>query len=458
MQRTPRRPDPRQADYAAIEFASLHARDLQRELQHAPDHARLRARQHGSQVQIVLQPHKDALIRRVFSRAQIDEERRLLRRCLKQVGANLTPERRQRFSAAGKNAAARLERLASLAPRHEIRAAQVRSPLSLLAGSRTGQHPVARQALPPAPPATPRRHVTMQNLQFDQKRERRLHLYAFRNALSDDAGAKQALEQAMFGDCALSNAHYCLLVFRAATSLYQEWEYGGADGDSLFARLHASTNGKLLELFLLSWRAAWGVGKIRQCGFSWADTVDWLVCGLEKAAAESAGRDGMARMARRASPRAAEPGLQSAAPQLRPRHSGTAPATLRSAPARVSSGRDFMPGRQAQAVVVANSPGGSPATPPQTRQLQPSSRRAPPSPVSPSAPLFPKLLAYQHGRLVGIEPGLRKTRSDADAAAAASGSAARLQRSASMPYGSRTLKNPSVPSVSGATAYQPPDQ
>jgi hypothetical protein len=509
-QTTPRQQDTSRTVHSATRLQTLHACDIERELRDIPDDARLRVRQHGANVRFVTRRHGDALVRRVFSRQEIDEERRGVRQCLNQALHNLTPERRAAFSPTSKKAQERIEGLARRSIRHDIRAVEVRSPIRLLAYGTSGNRTAAEAKLSQAkPPATPRRHVTMQNLQFDQERERRLHLNAFREALRKDKTVRQAL----FGDGAHDHADTCLCVFSGIVSLYQQRIYDGGASDRALADLYSAHcgKGKLLQLFIDHWRAAWDAGKLSQRAFPWAGSLNGLVCEFEKlAAAETV------VTTRKPSPQAERKPVKTeqrrllAGPSTRLEksamsESGEIPSdgairlrrgvsgSEHGAPPLLARGKSkpgLMPGRQADTVpIISDSPetlrkttpqrshtvsrGNAPALTGNGNQersqyrtpqrkgnvvravLKSQSPKSPLSPLSPASPLSPvlaSLMARRRGQSAG--PGYPMSRMRPTAEGTQSELPTKLQRGLSSPYRARSVKSAAaLPATPGKHLY-----
>lgn len=491
MHTTPRRPAAGRDNDATLTLQQLHARDLDRALRDIPDTASLRAQRQGGDVRLFARRHGDTLVRRIFSRTAIDDERRDVRDCLNQVLGNLTPDRRSAFLPSSKSAEAQIRQLASRSLRHDIRAAELRSPIRLLAHGHGPRRPAART------PAGPRKHVTMQDLQFDQARERRLQLSAFREATRRERSVKAAL----FADGSQEYADTCLCLFSGIVSLYQQRIYDGGDSDAVLRDLYAAQlkSGKLLDLFLNSWRAAWDAGKLKQSGFAWAESVDWLVCRFESLRAAQ-----MALMPQTSPPRrrheteerirprphalVAKPDdgvlarahAQSKASIALRRGASGDRGTLLSGMPRGKSG--FMPGRQAETLPVSGAPRASGHLAPrqasgQVHPAQVDSRRessplaqirrkvdgvravlspdSPLSPISPSSPIFPKLISVRRGESAGPGAPMDKRRASDRSR---DGGALSSQRSVSSPYRGKSLAKiaPITPaqSASRKTSFQ----
>lgn len=488
---------------STIEFSTLHARDIARELHSVPDTARLRARQQGSNVQLLVRPHGDGVVRRVFSKHDIEDERRELRRCLSQTIQNLTPARRAAFSPASKKAERTIDRLARSSIRHDIRAAEVRSPIRLLAYGHDGKRSVeSRPTVQAKSPATPRRHVTMQNLQFDAERERRLQLGAFRESLRKD----KAVRHALFGPDAASHAETCLCLFSGIVSLYQQRVYEGGASDKILSDLYAKHcgNGKLMELFISHWRAAWDAGKLPQHAFPWGASVDWLVSEFEKRAPPPVASPRTStprtsppkpvrqparqppRVERRPLPASASMHMEKGSmPEasvaqrghtraLRKHHSVEVRAPRPSPAPQLKARATFTPGRQATTVsIVDNASETALATRPQRSHTvahgrdtaqgsvakkgqgtpssargmvemvravgAPSSPLSPLSPVSPSSPVFAGLIAMRRGQSAG--PGYPMGRMRATTEVSSSELPTKMQRSLSSPYRGRSVQH-----------------
>ncbi|MBK4734596.1 hypothetical protein [Noviherbaspirillum pedocola] len=350
------------------------------------------------------------------------------------------------------------------------------------------------------PPATPRRHVTMQNLQFDVERERRLQLGAFREALKKDKTVKHAL----FGPDAASLADTCLCLFSGIVSLYQQRVYEGGASDEILSDLYAKHcgKGKLLELFMTHWRAAWDAGKLPQHTFPWGESIDWLVRELEKRAPKPVASP--RTMSPRTSPpkpvrqparqptRVERPPLRASASMrmekqgmpeasdvqrrraqsMRTQHGVEVRAPGPQPQPQLKARATFTPGRQATTVSIAdNASETALATRPQRshtvahgrdktqgsvankgqgtpaparsrvdmlRVVQaPSSPLSPLSPVSPSSPVFAALITMRRGQSAG--PGYPMGRMRATAQVSSSELPTRIQRSVSSPYRVRTV-------------------
>jgi hypothetical protein len=315
-----RRPTVAMTVTSLLSLDNLHVRDLDEALADASNEARLRGQEFMGHARLRLQTGGDGVIRRIFSRTEIDAQRRLVQRCLVQAITNLTPERKAGLSSPAEKALCALERIAGAAARHDVQVGQIRGPLALLAGRASRRPGSSGSSRPPSPlsPSSPykprpsftqsqpsvlRRPLTMQNLQYDARRERRLQLQTFSRQLANRGEQQKAVAQALFGPAASAEHDNCMLVASALATLFMVEEFIAQeqDQDALMDKVCKQTGGPLQQLFISEWRRAWQEKRIGPDSFSWAATVDSLVAGLEEAERKAAN----ARQAQPRTPRVA---------------------------------------------------------------------------------------------------------------------------------------------------------
>ena len=109
-----------------VPLEGLHCRKLNQVLQDAGDKARLRAAFSPGGLTLQAMPHRDRLIRRLFSRKEITMERMVVRAALARAAFSVTPERLRRLGSPGRLAVLALQYAANAELDCDIRAGQVR--------------------------------------------------------------------------------------------------------------------------------------------------------------------------------------------------------------------------------------------------------------------------------------------------------------------------------------------
>ncbi|PND68888.1 hypothetical protein C1T15_27635, partial [Escherichia coli] len=87
----------------------------------AADSDRLRGARQVAKIGLYLQPRSDAIIRRIFFRAEIDRERVVVKSALLHAASSLTPERLKRMGSPGRSAVHRLQQRIARTGRHDIK-------------------------------------------------------------------------------------------------------------------------------------------------------------------------------------------------------------------------------------------------------------------------------------------------------------------------------------------------
>lgn len=344
-----------------VPLANLHSRDVDDVVHDAADQARLRAARVGNDVALRAQRHRDTVLRRLFSRRDIDDERAQVRASLAQAASNMTPDRLARMGSPGRLAVLVLRHASGMEPSRDVRVGQIRSAVALLA---TGGRKASFRLTPVKLRSARLAHPGASALSAGNG-ARRVQLRKF----CTDTGITQELVALLQTAADKPEAiASCILIFRSAVVswILEEMKCHHADQKKLLRQLRLSVDSPLLRLFLKRWARAKAAGEFATRKFPWCDAVDWLVTEL--------------RFARPASPGATR------SPRS-PRVSAASAAPAPSTPVRASQ-RPLTPGRGMSATppryavatrsVTAQPPVADYALPPPAR-LQPgrqaSSRR-----------------------------------------------------------------------------------
>ncbi len=278
----------------------LHCRQINAVFQDARDKARLRGTHDGSLVEVRALPHRDPLVRRLFSRSDIAAERMTLRAALASAACNVTPERLRSLGSPGRLAVDALQNASGIDVDRDIRAGQLRNAVALLAGNRRKRS----FADSPAKPRSGWLAQTGANSLALGDGARRVQLRRF----CIDSVATGRLPALMgAANDAPASIDACIAIFRVAAMNYivEAMKGGGRSPDALAAQARKEADGPLLRLFIARWRRAIVAGKIRKADFLWFDAVDWLVGALHGARPTSPGATRSPRSPRVTSPAAA---------------------------------------------------------------------------------------------------------------------------------------------------------
>jgi hypothetical protein len=262
-----------------VAFDTLHCRYVHQVVRDVADNDRLRGRQLRTDVELRMQSRHDTVLRRVFSRKDIDSERAVVRASLAQAVANVTPERLKRMGSPGRQAVNTLRQAARLHGRHDVKAGQIRSAVMLLAGSRRQKSfmhtPVKPGRLAPVG-AVGLQHGNMAN--WAQLKKFCRDSVANRDLLAllctprdrEDAWQYQSMQS-------------CILIFKSVALDYL-MEARDGDEQKQLQRLWKTKSNAILQLFLQRWTEARQSGRIGDSRFAWVGGVEWLVGGLQTAA------------------------------------------------------------------------------------------------------------------------------------------------------------------------------
>jgi hypothetical protein len=291
----------------------MHCRKLNQVLQHAADNDRLRGAGGRNTLALRVQPNRDPLIRRIFSREEIAAERLAVRRALTQASVNLTPERLKKLGSPGRHAVRTLQFASGIALDSDVRVRQVRSAVALLAG--TGKKRRFRDS--PLKPRAPWLAQTGPNALASGDGARRVQLRRF--CIDNTDAGKLAGLLARSGDKPASIAA-SIAIFRAAALnfILEDMKGGKRKPEAVAAQIRSRSDSALLRLFIARWRQAVARGKILQAAWPWFDAVDWLVAALHRARPTSPGATRAPRSPRVVSPVAA-PALQATGHRARTR-------------------------------------------------------------------------------------------------------------------------------------------
>ena len=326
-----------------IQDDEIKCRHLQDLVTGAADGDRLRGVRQVANVSLYIQPRSDAMIRRIFSRGEIESERAVVKSALLHAADNLTPERLKRMGSPGRSAVWRLQQRAARPGRHDIKVSQVFSDIRFLANGgrkRSFLHSPVKPARSSSLLKTGAVGLAATHNEY------RVRLHDFCTL----AGTGKSLPLLLQGQSQDSEEILCCVtLFRAVASnfLAEEGNLQYTDKSKLFDDLYASTKSDLLHLFIDRWRMARKSDLINEHSFEWVVAVDWLVNGLQPEKQAQARRARKPRSPRSpASPRATSP-----QPEFSPlplRHASRMPS--------------LQPGRQAATVPIPRPP-DSPSRP-----------------------------------------------------------------------------------------------
>lgn len=308
----------------------------------AADGDRLRGVRQVANVSLYLQPRSDAIIRRIFSRSEIDSERAVVKRALLHAASSLTPERLKRMGSPGRSAAHRLQQRVARPGRHDIKVAHVFSDIRLLASG--GRKPSFLHS-----PAKPVKSSSLLKpgaaglaATHSEYRIRLLHFCANAGTLES---LPLLLSQPQDQDQDMQTISCCIALFTAAVASFiaEERNIQHVDKNKLFDCVRASMKGKLPDLFIARWQAARRNGLINERSFEWVCAVDWLVNGLQPEKQTPSRRARKPKSPR--SPVSPSPARLPLQPQF-------SPLPIRQA----SHGTSLQPGRQAATLRIPESP------------------------------------------------------------------------------------------------------
>nr|WP_217344814.1 hypothetical protein [Noviherbaspirillum sp. L7-7A]MBV0879001.1 hypothetical protein [Noviherbaspirillum sp. L7-7A] len=245
----------------------------------AVDGDRLRGVYQVANVSLYLQPRSDAIIRRVFSRGEIDNERAVVKRALLQAASNLTPERLKRMGSPGRLAVQRLQQRAARTGRHDIKVAHVSSDITFLASSGRKRSFLHSPAKPVKSSSLRKTGAAGLAATHIDHRIRLLHFCVSAGTLES---LPVLLRQPQDQNQDMKTISCCIALFTAAVASFiaEEKNVQGVDKGKLFDCLRASMKGDLPYVFIDRWQLARKNGLINERSFEWVAAVDWLVDGL----------------------------------------------------------------------------------------------------------------------------------------------------------------------------------
>lgn len=280
----------------------LHCRKLDQVLRGAADKARLRGTLRGKVLELQAKPHRDALIRRLFSREHIELERLAVRAALIDAAANVTPDRLHRLGSPGRRAVRALRDAAGLDLDRDVRAGQVRSATALLAGGKKKRAYIDS----PVKSRSAWLAQTGASTLASVDGVRRVQLRTF----CGDTGAAASLVALL----ARSSDKPVLIaasisIFRAATLSFILADMKSVKPGplALAVCIRKSSESMLLRLFIARWLEAAAAGSITKRVFAWFDAVNWLVVAMQGGRPTSPGASRPPKSARVVSPSAAPP-------------------------------------------------------------------------------------------------------------------------------------------------------
>ena len=324
------------------EIKCSHLQDL---VAGAADGDRLRGVRQVANFSLYIQPRSDAIIRRIFSRGEIDSERAVVKSALLHAADNLTPERLKRMGSPGRLAVRRLQQRAARPGRHDIKVSQVFSDITLLA---SGGRKRSFLHSPVKPVKSSGLLKTGAVGLAATHNEYRVRLHDFCTLAGTGESLPLLLQQQDQSQDS-EKILCCITLFRAVASnfLAEERNLQNGDKNRLFDDLHAAMKGDLLYLFIDRWRMARKNGLINEHSFEWVAAVDWLVNGLQP--------EKQAQVRRARKPRSPRSPVNPSPASLQPEFS---PLPLRHA----SHAPSLQAGRQAATVPIPRPP-DSPSRP-----------------------------------------------------------------------------------------------
>jgi hypothetical protein len=325
-----------------IEDDGIKCSHLQDLVSGAADGDRLRGVRQASKVSLYTQPRSDAIVKRIFSRGEIDSERAVVKSALLHAASNLTPERMKRIGSPGRLAIQRLQQRAARPGRHDIKVSHVFSDIKLLANGgrkRSFLH-------------SPTKPVNASSLLKSGAAglvaahgEHRIRLQDFCVIAGTLESLPVLLRQPQDQNQDLEKILCCIALFRALVSnfLSEEKNAHYADKNKLFDYLRISIKGDLPYLFIDRWQIARKNGLINEHSFEWVSAIDWLVNGLQP---EKQARSRRVRKPKNArSPVTYSPASLPSQPQF-------SPLPVR----QTSHSASFQPGRQAATMQMRRLP------------------------------------------------------------------------------------------------------
>lgn len=252
--------------------------DIQDLVTGAADGDRLRGVRQASGFSLYTQVRSDAIVRRIFSRRQIDGERAVVKRALLDAASNLTPERLKRMGSPGRLAVQRLRQRAARPGRHDIKAGHIFSDIRLLASGGRKRSFLNSPVKPGKTSHVLKTGAAALVATHDAHRIKLQHFCA-------NVEVKENLSRLLLAtpDENSESVLCCIAIFRtlAINFLVEEKKPDYADQSKLFEHLRTSMKSDLLHLFIDRWRMARKNGLIREDSFEWVAAVDRLVDGLK---------------------------------------------------------------------------------------------------------------------------------------------------------------------------------
>ncbi len=283
-----------------VPLTTMHSRNVDDAVREAADKARLRGIRLDNDVALHTLRHRDTVIRRLFSRREIDDERALVRASLAQAASNVTPERLARMGSPGRLALLALRHASGMERSRDVKVGQIRSAVALLAtGGKKMSFRLTPVKLRSARLAQPGASALAAG---NGARRVELRKFCTDSATAPDLAA--LLQTAADKPEAISS---CILIFRSAVVSYilEEMKCHHADHKKLMRQLRGSVDSPLLRLFLKRWVRARAAREFANRKFPWFDAVDWLVTELRNATPASPGATRSPRSPRVSSAQAA---------------------------------------------------------------------------------------------------------------------------------------------------------
>lgn len=273
-------------------------RQLMRIMQPASDKARLRGSRDDDILDLRVLPHRDPLIRRLFSRDDIGAERLVSRMAVAYAAQNLTPDRLKNLGSPGQRAVLVLQNASGRELDRDIKVGQLRNAVALLAGIRKKRSFIGSPMKSHSARLAQNGATALTSA--DNVRRVQLNRFCMDVAASANLVILLASTDDKPGSVAAS-----LSIFRAAAqSFILEVMLGGkaAPQDAIARQIRKGMDSQLLRLFIARWRRAAAAGKLSGSVFGWFDAVDWLVVAMHGARPTSPGAARAPRSPRVASP------------------------------------------------------------------------------------------------------------------------------------------------------------
>jgi len=310
-----------------VSFNNLRCRDIHQVVDDVADDARLRGKQVRQDVELRTQARHDTVLRRLFSRKDIDSERAVVRASLAQAAAKLTPERLERLGSPGRRAVQTVGQAARLRGRHDVKAGRIRSAVKLLAGKSRWQSFLLTS---PARPGMQSRVDA--GLQPDNMAHRaQLTKFCGGSTVERDLLPLLCARHDMENLRQYDSLQTCILMFKSVALDYLMYvrEAKGGDEQKKLQQLWKS-NKRFLQLFLQRWAEARQDGRIGHRKFDWVEGVEWLVGRLQAAECAVAAADASPAKSPRIDKRLtqAAPSLKAAQP-LKPIQATQAPQSAK---------------------------------------------------------------------------------------------------------------------------------